>query len=159
VPDAYQRPYLDSSIYIAAIKGETAEPGKGDLSGQVISLAQQGHFPVIASTFVYAEVIKDRNAPKLTPQQEATIDGFFEQSFITWVEVDLVIAKAARNISRQLGLKPPDAIHLATAARVGADQFLTWDPDFPDGAVLEGVSCHRPHLVGRPLAITGFPTP
>ncbi len=73
------------------------------------------------------------------------------------VEVDLLVAKAARSIARQHGLKPVDAIHLATAVRAGADQLLTWDPHFPDGAVLEGVTCVRPHLVGLPQPLEGFP--
>jgi predicted nucleic acid-binding protein len=158
VPNPYTRPYLDSSVYIAAIKGDGAEPGRGDISAQVIELARQGHFQIVASTFVVAEVIKDGKQPPLSASEEAAIDGFLQQPFIEWVEVDLLVAKAARGIARQHGLKPVDAIHLATAVRAGADQFLTWDPDFPDGAVLEGVTCVRPHLVGLPQPLEGFPS-
>jgi predicted nucleic acid-binding protein len=106
-----------------------------------------------------AEVIKDNKQPPLSAAEEAAIDGLLHQPYIEWVEVDLVVAKAARNIARQHGLKPADAIHLASAVRGGTDQFLTWDTaHFPEGAVLEGVTCTRPHLVGLPQSLEGFPS-
>jgi predicted nucleic acid-binding protein len=157
MPDQFQRPYLDSSVYIAAIKGEAAEPGRGDVSAQVLELGRQGTFPIFASTFVYAEVIKDRDTPQLTEAEEAKIDAYLDQAFITWIELDLLIAKAARGLARKYRLKPADAIHLATAVRVRADQLLAWNPkDFKVGTTMEGVQIEEPHLIGYPALITGF---
>jgi predicted nucleic acid-binding protein len=157
MPDSFQKPYLDSSVYIAAIKGEAAEPGKGNVSAQVLALGQAGNFPVFASTFVYCEVIKDRNKSRLTPTEESVIDSYLDHSFITWIEVDLLIGKHARALSRQHGLKPADAVHLASAIRAGCDQLLAWDSDFANGVVIEGVEMQEPHLMGLPQTLPGFP--
>ena len=154
MPKPFERPYLDSSVYIAAIVGEEVEPGKSDLSAQILELGRSGRFQVIASTFVFAEVIKDRKRDALDPDQEALIDQYLSQDFITWVEVDLPIAKKARSLSRFQGLKPVDAIHVASALRARCDQFLTWDEsDFTDGTEIEGVDVHRPHLTEMPVQL------
>jgi predicted nucleic acid-binding protein len=156
MPKAFERPYLDSSVYISAIVGEAIEPGKSDLSAQILELARSGRFNVFASTFVFAEVIKDRKRDELDPEQEATIDKYLEQDFITWVEVDLPIAKKARSLSRFQGLKPVDAIHVASALRAKCDQFLTWDEnDFTDGTEIDGLAIYRPHMVELPAQLPG----
>jgi predicted nucleic acid-binding protein len=153
----FARPYLDSSVYIAAILGEEAEPGKGDLSSQILELGRTGRYPILASTFVFAEVIRDRGRPdQLDAEQEASIDRYLSQDFITWVEVDLPIARKARSLSRFCGLKPVDAVHLASAIRAKCDQFLTWDEsDFADGTEIEGIHIHRPHLTELPVQLPG----
>lgn len=157
MPQPFERPYVDSSVYIAAILGEEAEPGKSSISAQVLELARTGAFPVLASTFVFAEVIKDRRQPELDSEQEELIDSYLRQECITWVEVDLPLAEKARSIARQHGLKPGDAIHLASAIRSGCDQLLSWnDGDFTPGLEVEGVSLHRPHLTGHPTPLPGM---
>lgn len=156
MPKPFERPYLDSSVYISAIVGEEAEPGKSDLSAQVLELGRTGQFQVIASTLVYAEVIKDRRRDQLDPDQETLIDQYLEQDFITWVEVDLPLAKKARSLSRFQGLKPVDAIHVAAALRAKCDQFLTWDEnDFTDGTEIDGLAIFRPHLTELPVQLPG----
>ena len=156
MPKPFERPYLDSSVYIAAIVGEEAEPGKSDLSAQILELGRSGSFQAIASTFVFAEVIKDRKRDALDPDQETLIDQYLNQDFITWVEVDLPLAKKARSLSRFQGLKPADAVHVASALRAKCDQFLTWDGgDFTDGTKIEGLSIHRPHLTEMPAKLPG----
>jgi predicted nucleic acid-binding protein len=156
MPQPFARPYLDSSVYIAAILGEDAEPGKSDVSAQILELGRTGRFPVLASTFVFAEVIHDRTREALGPEQETVIDQYLTQDFITWVEADLPIAKKARSLSRFYNLKPVDAIHLASAIRAKCDQFLTWDEsDFTDGTEIEGIHIHRPHLTELPVQLPG----
>lgn len=155
MPAQFERPYLDSSVYISAIKGEGAEPGRGELSARILDLGQRGECIVVGSVFVYAEVIKDRGQPRLTEEQEEKIDRFLGQEFITWVEVDFPLAKKARGLARDLGLKPVDAVHLATAIRAGCDQLLAWDSDFEVGATVEGVLLTEPHLDWLPDPIPG----
>ena len=45
----YKRPYLDSSVYIAAIN---AESGRVDVAKQILAAADRKDVQIIASTFV-----------------------------------------------------------------------------------------------------------
>ena len=149
MPDQFARPYLDSSVYIAAIKGEE---GRVDIAKRILDEARKGTLHIVGSTFVIAEVIraKGSTAP-LTAAQEKVIDEYVFHDYITWVELDVSLALDARQLARQhTSLKPVDAVHLAAAIRGGADQLLRWDDKFKisDGTSIEGVTVCEPHLVG-----------
>lgn len=146
MPRRYWRPYLDSSVYIAAIKGEVAEPGKGETSAQILQLASQTLFPVFASVFVLTEVLRVKGHPPLILAEEQAIDKYLSGNFITWIELDIPLARQARDLARLHSLKPVDAIHLSSAIRAGADQLLAWDGDFSFGQTVGGVLIERPHL-------------
>lgn len=150
--DAFTRPYLDANVYIAAIAGPKGEdPAKVQLAANLLQLAEDGHYEVVASTFLAAEVIKSPGSPTpLDPQEESTIAGYLQRGFIVMYEVDMRIAEKARQLSRDFGLKPPDAVHVATAIRGGCDQFLTWDDKLHKGGrMIESVYVCEPHLAGR----------
>jgi predicted nucleic acid-binding protein len=150
--DPYTRPYLDANVYIAAIKGpKTEDPAKVQVAANILQLAEDGHFQIFASTFLAAEVIKPPGDPApLTPQQEAVISGYFRRGSIVLLELDMLIAEKAREVARDHGLKPPDAVHVATAIRANCDQLLTWDEKVhKDGRTIEGVFVCEPHLAGR----------
>ncbi len=153
MPKRYWRPYLDTSVYIAAIKGEVAEPGRGDVSGQIIQLASQSVFPVFASVFVLTEVLRVKGNPPLTPSEEQDVDKYLSGNFISWIELDIPLALQARNLARQHSLKPVDAVHLSSAIRAGADQLLAWDGDFPFGQAIDDILIERPHLTDWPAQL------
>jgi predicted nucleic acid-binding protein len=155
--ETFRQPYLDSSVYIAAIRQEADRVSTAE---RILHDARAGQIQLVASTFVITEVYKGRDSPPLTPQQEQTIDDYFQHEFITWVELDMLVARDARRLARQHGLKPPDAVHLASAIKGGADQLLRWDDKFrlKDGHY-EGVTVCEPHLVGRPEPLPGLDTP
>jgi predicted nucleic acid-binding protein len=149
---AYTRPYLDANVYIAAIKGpKTEDPDKVQIAATILQLAEDGAFQIFASTLLAAEVIKVPGDPNpLTPHQENVISGYFYRDFIVMIEVDLLIAEKARQLARDHGLKPPDAVHLATAIRAKCDQFLTWDEKVHrNGRTVEGIYICEPHLTGH----------
>ncbi len=156
MPEPFSRPYLDSSVYIAAIKGEE---GRADIAKRILNDARSGALQIVGSTFVIAEVIRGRaeSAP-LTPAQERVIDEYVFHDYITWVEIDVSLALDARRLARQHGLKPPDAIHLASALRGDADQLLRWDDKFrlAENERYGSVVVCEPHLVGRPEHIPGL---
>ena len=148
-PEPFSRPYFDSSVYIAAIKGsDSEEPSeRPPLARALLAEVASGEITVVASTFVVAEVIKDRNHPELSPEEEDKIDGFLTHESIVWVELDLALAREARRMAREFGLRPADAVHLASAKRGGADQLLRWDDRWP-GGTFEGVVVCDPHNIG-----------
>jgi hypothetical protein len=76
---------------------------------------------------------------------------YLESVDTQWAEVDLLIARQARDLSWQFGIKSgADAIHLATAVRLRADFFMSRDGGFPYGQTVESTSVINPKIVWTP---------
>ena len=116
---------------------------------------------VAASTLIYAEVcghweVRAAGDPVAVDQK---ISAFFEHGFIRWVDVDLVIAREARRLSRAYHLRGADAIHLASAIRGSCDVLMTWNKnDFPIGQNIKGVDVREPFLFGQASFEDELPT-
>ncbi len=136
VTKRYKRPYLDSSVYIAAINNES---GRADTVRAILSAADHTEIQIVGSTFVAAEVIRMKGEDKpLAPEKEREIDVYLRSERILWVELDFSLAIEARHAARAHGLRPADAIHLASALRAKADVLLTYDGDLtrvPDAGI------------------------
>lgn len=145
MPDMYEHPYLDANVYLSLVRGSPPEPaGRADLAQSILDDAIKGTYPIIASTFLKAEVLG-----RETTDQADRIDQFFTNNCFEWVEVDLPISERARDFGRGTPrFRPADAVHMATAIRAGADQLLTWDTNFPKGT-FEGVLVTEPHWAGQ----------
>jgi predicted nucleic acid-binding protein len=100
---------------------------RADVCHCILDDAARGTGVILTSAFTLAEVMKARGTPRLTENQELTIVRFFEHSYILVHDVTRSVAEAARRLSREHGLKPPDAVHLATALLGNADVFETWN--------------------------------
>jgi len=147
----YSHPYLESSVFIALIKGEVVEGvDRGDIAQHILDDASTGRWPIFTSTFTLAEVIKDRSRPMLTPLEEQKIDDFFKHEYIKLVTLDREVAELARKLARIHNLRPADAVHLASAVKVHADELLTWDErNFPINHTIEGVKIKLPYWFGQ----------
>jgi predicted nucleic acid-binding protein len=132
----YRRPYVDTSVYLAAINDEV---DRAPIAREIFEAASRGDISIVASTFVAAEIIRPRweQAP-LAEDKERIIDEVLPASRIIWVELDLPLAAEARRLARRHGLKPADAVHLASALRANCDILLRWNhrfhvaSDFPE---------------------------
>jgi len=147
VPD-YKRLYLDAAVYLGLIKGEA---GRLDIARGLLRGGQDKRFVVVASTLLYAEVCGHGEVRGAVDQTavDQKVSAFFEHGFIQWVDVDLVVARDARRVSRAHRLRGADAIHLASAIRASCDALMTWDNDFPIGRTIEGVDVCEPFLFGQ----------
>lgn len=148
MPD-YQRLYLDADVYLALIKGEV---GRVEVARALLRDGQDGRFEVYASTLLYAEVCGHGEVRAAANAQavDERVSAFFEHGFIRWVEVDLSIARDARQVSRGQRLRGADAIHLASAIRTSCDVLMSWNKnDFAVGTTVEGVELREPHLFGQ----------
>ena len=97
--EQYKKPYLESSVFIALIKGEsipqTDADGKvigheerANIAKHILSLAEAGHFHVYTSSITITEVHKgNSNAQPGTDPESKTID-FFRNRFFKIVDVD-----------------------------------------------------------------------
>lgn len=152
--------YLDSSIYLAVIKGE---PNRVDVSRCLLQGAEAGLYDIYASTLTLAEVCGHgavRAAAEIAKVDQLVSD-FFSNAFIKWVDVDLPIARHARSLSRAYGLRGADAVHLASAIRARCRRLTAWDHDFPAGNTIEGVFVVEPDRLARwvELGPLGAPDP
>lgn len=140
--------YLDANVYLAWLR---AEEGRVDTARELLTAAEAHRLTIVASTLIYAEVcghgeVRSSDAEGV----DAKIRTFFERGFLRWVEVDLPAARHARTLSRQLGLRGADAIHLSSAIRGKAERFMTWDTtDFPIGQIVDGVTIQEPEAHGQ----------
>ena len=148
VPE-YKRLYLDADVYLGLIKGET---GRFDVARGLLRGGQDKRFVVVASTLLYAEVCGHGEVRAAADQAavDRKVGAFFEHGFIQWIEVDLVVARDARRLSRAHRFRGADAIHLASAIRASCDVLMTWNKnDFPIGQTVEGVDVREPFLFGQ----------
>lgn len=147
----YQQPYLESSVFIALVKGEIVNGvDRAEIAQNILDDAAAGRWSVFTSTFTLAEVIKDRRRLPLTLSEEQRIDDFFKHEYIKLVVLDRELAELARKVARLHGFRPPDAVHMASAIKVRADELLTWDEgNFPINHTIEGVAIKLPYWFGQ----------
>jgi predicted nucleic acid-binding protein len=128
-----KRIYWDACAWIALIQKERIRDASGavvedreQMCRTVIEAAKKGSFEIATSALSYAEVCKDTN---VRGKDEDQIASFFEHDFILPVALDRLIGEHSRALMLKgfSGLKPPDAIHVATAAFVSADEMHTFD--------------------------------
>jgi predicted nucleic acid-binding protein len=150
VPDLYQKPYLDSSVFIAWIKGEVVDGvERGAIATHVLHLAErQRVFRITTSALTLAEVHKPRHGTALAEDQDERIVTYFEHDFIDLIQVDRQVGAHANALCRQHGLTPNDAIHLACALRAGCDVLLAWDGRFTRVQHAQ-IRIEEPQMVGQ----------
>ncbi len=117
VAEQYKKPYLESSIFIAWIKGESIE--QKDAAGKVIgheersaiakhilSLAEAEHFHVYTSSITITEVHKGNFRPEAGSEPESKIVDFFRNRFVKIIDVDRSIAESAHRLCLKHRLRP-----------------------------------------------------
>ena len=127
-PSRRQFIYWDTSVFIALIKGEaSAEADRATIAQAILRAAEAGKIELVTSAFTRAEVRRDRRRPKLTPEQHNRVSAFFKHSYLHVRPLDRAIGESAAELGERYDLKPADAVHLATALSVKADELQHWD--------------------------------
>lgn len=126
------RIYWDACTWIAFINKEMPSDGntitrpRFEMCRDTLKKAEGGQIEIVTSAFTIAEVCKRQPDPA---QPAINLAAFFDQKYILLVPVDKQIALRAQNL--QLAgvgkLKPPDAIHLASALVANVPIFHTFD--------------------------------
>lgn len=144
VPLAYIQDEEDRALLIQAMLIE-AENGRYELSTSVLSLTE----------VAFVEV--EKHSGHLDDATVDRIDGLWQPpSPLVAVEFFPQIAIGARNlirdaVTRDWSLKPPDAIHLATAHHLQVDEFHTYDNKLTKWGELLGFEMKEPAPVEMPL--------
>lgn len=109
----------------ATLKGGGTED-RARLCNHAIDLASRRQLEIATSGLSLAEVCKD---DKVKGEDRDTLADFFRNEYILIVPVDRFVGTLGRELmqSGHEGLKPPDAVHLATAIIAEASEFHTFD--------------------------------
>jgi predicted nucleic acid-binding protein len=124
----------DSCTWIAYIQrerilgpdGKTVIEDRGAMCPPVLDAAERGVIEIVVSAIALVEVLARNRTGGIDDQR---VRDFFDNDYILLVNVDKHLGDFARRLmlAGHPGLKPPDAIHLATACIANVDQFHTLD--------------------------------
>jgi predicted nucleic acid-binding protein len=124
----------DSCTWIAHIQhekilgpdGKTLIEDRGAMCRPVLDAAERGVIEIVVSAIALVEVLARNRTSGIDNQR---VRDFFDNDYILLVNVDKHLGDFARRLmlAGHPGLKPPDAIHLATACIANVDEFHTFD--------------------------------
>lgn len=121
----------DACTWIAAIIEEKVEgkggkiEDRGRLCRHVLDLASKKKVEIATSGLSLAEVCREEQIKK---EDGDTLSDFFRNEYILIVPVDRYVGTVGRQLMQSsFGLKPADAVHLATAVVADVAEFHTFD--------------------------------
>lgn len=126
------RLYWDACAWIAFIQKEKVELPSGQVEDResmrrsVLIAAKAGKVEIATSTLSLAEVYKD---PTSASEAASRFHEFLKLEYVLLVTLDRAVGEKARELMQggYSGLKPPDAIHIATAIVANAREMQTFD--------------------------------
>jgi predicted nucleic acid-binding protein len=130
-----RRVYWDSNVFLSAIN---ATKDRLPVIEAILDDCDHGDVEIYTSVLSITEVAfadSEKSQRRLSPETEARIDKLWmPPSPIRLEEISQHIANEAKGLMRQAvlhgwSLKPPDAIHLASAKRRLVDEFHTYDTE------------------------------
>jgi predicted nucleic acid-binding protein len=122
--------YWDSCVFIDAI--QQTQGRYLDLR-PILTEAENGRVLIVVSAVGLAEVNHLSGSEDTITEQAERIRHFFESDFIECWPADRSVAEDAAAICRQHGIRPADAIHVATALQAGCERFHTYDGQWRGG--------------------------
>lgn len=144
--------YWDSCVFLSAID---AHPERAPIITQLLDECTSGKHDIFTSHLSIAEVCfakTEKVAREINLEVEEKIAKLWnEESPVKMVEVHEVVARNAiglirQALSRGFGLKPADAIHLATAKLWNVEEFHTYDEKLFKYAGVMGFRIVMPYL-------------
>jgi predicted nucleic acid-binding protein len=119
-----RRLYWDSDVIIDLLEQTQARIHR---LLPIVTAAKRGSVIIVTSALTMVEVNKLKNLNLLDEQVEQIVMDFFENDYISIRNVDRFVAEKARPIARKCGVKPPDAIQIATAILMEVEVMHTFD--------------------------------
>ncbi len=163
-------PYIDASVFMAHIKGETY-PSRNttrlEITTNLFEGAKMGKYKLYTSFLTIAEVnrIKETGKEMTTeelPKVQALFNEFMEHQWIVPIEVSRTVAEKAQEIGARYvftrpqnntlyRISPTDAIHVASAILSKCNVLMAWDKQLVKvfkGQPVEGVLVLEPYYEG-----------
>lgn len=123
-----QRVYLDTNVFIYALEGY---PEFVDGLAELFQSIDRGEIHAVTSELTLAEVLVKPFMDASHERQQAYDQVLTSSEMFTVAPVSRVVLKEAAQLRAKMGIKLPDAIHLATACLAGCQTFLTSDKRLP----------------------------
>ena len=121
-----QRRYWDTSCFLAWLKNE--QDKVGNCTG-IIQACEDGQLKLMTSTLTLVEVLYLNFKDKIPKTESDKIRAFFENDYIVTIPLDRMIAEKAQDLVWDFGVKPKDAVHVASALFAGTRIFDTFDDE------------------------------
>lgn len=121
---ALDRRYWDSDAFLGHFNGE---PDKVAACESVLQAAEAGRILIVTSALTLAEVLYVKGHKPMPPEKRQIVSGFFKQPYISVQNVTRKIAELARDLYWDSGVRPQDAIHVATALTYRLPELNTFD--------------------------------
>jgi predicted nucleic acid-binding protein len=146
--------YWDSCVFLSYIN---ADPGRIDTLDAILDeiYKSNGEMKIVTSILTKIEVAGaaiEYSTRILSSAVEQKIDALWnDESVIGLIELHDGIAMRARELMRQAltqgwSLKPPDAIHLASAQWLGVEELHTYDDKLPRYGTMIGCKICEPYI-------------
>ncbi|AUN30300.1 type II toxin-antitoxin system VapC family toxin [Niveispirillum cyanobacteriorum] len=119
--------YWDSATFLAYFQ---EEQGRVQLCHGTLDRADQGEVVIITSALTIAECLWLRGERQIPKDRADIVRRFFRRSFIRVRNVSRSISEEAQTLVWDIGIKPKDAIHAATAMEAGVPIIETFDEGF-----------------------------
>jgi predicted nucleic acid-binding protein len=116
--------YWDSDCFLGWL---LAEKDKEQPCREVLTAAEDGKVQIVTSALTIAEVLALRGRQKIPASDRAKVEAFFRNDYIVIRNITRRISEAARTYVWDFGVKPKDALHVATAIDAGLTLLNTFD--------------------------------
>ena len=155
-------PYIDSSVFIAHIKRETTLAANGsprfEITKHIFEGAEQKKYQIYTSFFTLAEVRRMQHGTKPISGPElvdinAMFNKYLQNEFLLPIELSREVGEKAQSLGAAYGIKPGDAVHLASAVVAKCNVLLVWDKEswtrhMPANGMIDGVFVSEPYWEG-----------
>lgn len=140
--------YWDSCAFLAWLQNE---PERSDACNDTLNEAKSGSFVIVTSALTLTETLWMRGGPQLGADKARLLNGFFRRSFLRVANVDRAIAESAQRLVWDNGIRPKDAIHVATALRYDCTLLETFDgPLISRSGEIRGLIIREPKPAAQP---------
>jgi predicted nucleic acid-binding protein len=116
--------YWDSAAFLAYFQ---EEEGRVELCQGTLERAEAREILIVTSSLTLAECLWLRNNPPIPRDRADIVRRFFRRSFIRVRNVTRTVAEEAQVLVWDHGIRPKDAIHVATALEAKVPTIETFD--------------------------------
>ena len=116
--------YWDSDCFLGWLQ---AEPDKEAACEQVLEEVKAGNVLIVTSALTLSEVLMLRGKARIPKRDKDKVEQFFRSKFIVVRNITRRIAETSRSLVWDQGIKPKDALHVATCLDAKLPLFNTFD--------------------------------